>query len=501
MNMLRARDLNSGAPGSTTRGFGWSQRAFCTVTVAMTLFASATSSNAEFLMAWGWNARKQIGDGTTTDRFAPIPLFGMSGDLNIVAAGYDFTAVVRNGSYYAWGRNLWGQCAIGSFESIVDVTQAANFPNVSQLSLGLQHSLAIADGGVLGWGINNNYQLWDGTRTNRAEPVPVAGLESGVTKVAAGRFTSLAIKDGAVWSWGGSSTAAPAAVAGLESGVTSIAQGAYHSAVLQNGAVKAWGENTWGQMGGSSAIVSTPTTIAGLESGVTALSVGIYHTLALKNGMVYHYGVEYFNGSAFIRHGPVLATAGLDIVEIAAGEVCSFVLTGDGSFYTWGENTYGRLGIGASIPYVDPDVSIRRVLPPLGFVYTHIEIGSTGRHALATVDYKTLAGDVNLDSVVDFDDLLPLAQNYGTTTGATWAQGDFDLNGTVDFTDLLTLAQNYSSSAPITAAFTPVFAGDWAQALSLVPEPAALGLLGLGFAVVPRARRGSTLVGTHPADR
>src|SRR5262249_49852959 len=52
-------------------------------------------------------------------------------------------------------------------------------------------------------------------------------------------------------------------------------------------------------------------------------------------------------------------------------------------------------------------------------------------------------GDANLDGVVNFDDLLLLAQHYGATTGSIWGDGDFDFNGKVDFTDLLTLAQNY----------------------------------------------------------
>jgi hypothetical protein len=50
-------------------------------------------------------------------------------------------------------------------------------------------------------------------------------------------------------------------------------------------------------------------------------------------------------------------------------------------------------------------------------------------------------GDVNLDGVVNFADLLTLAQNYGKKTGALAAAGDLDGSGVVDFADLLRLQQ------------------------------------------------------------
>ena len=59
----------------------------------------------------------------------------------------------------------------------------------------------------------------------------------------------------------------------------------------------------------------------------------------------------------------------------------------------------------------------------------------------------TLAGDADLDLAVGFDDLLALAQNYGTESAATWSRGDFDYDGSVGFEDLLVLAQNYRSDA------------------------------------------------------
>jgi hypothetical protein len=89
------------------------------------------------------------------------------------------------------------------------------------------------------------------------------------------------------------------------------------------------------------------------------------------------------------------------------------------------------------------------------------------------------AGDVNFDQSVNFADLSVMAQNYGTTSGAWWARGDFDHDGAVGFADLSRLAQNYDGAN---------FADDWARALALVPEPAALALLPACAALFIRRR-------------
>ncbi|MFT3786228.1 MAG: PEP-CTERM sorting domain-containing protein [Tepidisphaeraceae bacterium] len=95
----------------------------------------------------------------------------------------------------------------------------------------------------------------------------------------------------------------------------------------------------------------------------------------------------------------------------------------------------------------------------------------------------TLLGDSTLDRLVNFSDLLVLAANYNQS-GVEWYQGDSTGDGLVNFSDLLVLAANYNQSV------TGSFAGDWALAQSLVPEPtmlAALGAAGLG--VLARRRK------------
>jgi hypothetical protein len=72
------------------------------------------------------------------------------------------------------------------------------------------------------------------------------------------------------------------------------------------------------------------------------------------------------------------------------------------------------------------------------------------------LNFHVLAGDLNRDRAVNFDDLLLLAQNYGQT-GRTFSQGniDYSADGMVGFDDLLILAQRYGQTMMRAAPITP----------------------------------------------
>lgn len=99
-------------------------------------------------------------------------------------------------------------------------------------------------------------------------------------------------------------------------------------------------------------------------------------------------------------------------------------------------------------------------------------------------------GDSNVDGIVNFDDLLALAQNYNLSGTATWQKGDFNYDATVSFDDLLVLAQNYGQSASVDVASVlgSDFAANWALALRLAPEPTSLAFVGLAMPLIRRRR-------------
>jgi uncharacterized lipoprotein YddW (UPF0748 family) len=88
-----------------------------------------------------------------------------------------------------------------------------------------------------------------------------------------------------------------------------------------------------------------------------------------------------------------------------------------------------------------------------------------------------LPGDFNADGSVDGDDLAVWKEHFGTATGAEVGEGDADGDGDVDGGDFLVWQQGVGGGG-----------SGAAEAVNAVPEPAGLGLLALGGAIVAVAR-------------
>jgi hypothetical protein len=156
-------------------------------------------------------------------------------------------------------------------------------------------------------------------------------------------------------------------------------------------------------------------------------------------------------------------------------------------------------GISSSLAAVTPNRA-------LGYAEASDVVGPAGGEFMGeTVDATavlvryTLVGDANLDGTINFTDLVALAQNYNTPSGATWSHGDFNFDGIVSFPDLVALAQNYNGSLP--AAPLPAgFAGEFEQALAQVPEPSAalVNLLAPALVLMRRRRRATQARHVHP---
>lgn len=100
-----------------------------------------------------------------------------------------------------------------------------------------------------------------------------------------------------------------------------------------------------------------------------------------------------------------------------------------------------------------------------------------------------LAGDVDVDGTVGFNDLLTLAQNYPTPSGAAHYNGDVNHDTSVDFADLLIVAQTYGQSVEgLRAVMGESFESDWQLAQMQVPEPSMLGLLAISPMILRRCR-------------
>ncbi|MGA2231504.1 MAG: autotransporter-associated beta strand repeat-containing protein [Tepidisphaeraceae bacterium] len=141
----------------------------------------------------------------------------------------------------------------------------------------------------------------------------------------------------------------------------------------------------------------------------------------------------------------------------------------------------------------------------VGYADGNVDAGTPAQANQVVVKY-TLAGDANLDGIVNFADLLVVAQNFNRSNSngnpIDWADGDFNYDNTVNFADLLLVAQNFNKTltASQLAQVPQSFSADWNLALAEVqnsqtnnvPEPASVGVMAMAAAglLARRRRRG-----------
>ncbi len=291
--------------------------------------------------AWGLNGQGELGDGTTTFHTTPVQVkdftdpTGYLHNIVAIAAGANHNLAAKSdGTVWAWGYNSDGQLGDGSTTNrlapvqVKDPTDPTGFlQNAVLVAAGTFHSQIVkADGTAWACGENSYGTLGDGTNTGRTLPVqvkdptdPTGYLQNVVSASAGLRFSVLLKADGTVWACGwnglgqlGDGTTAnrstpvqtvdPADPTGTLQNVVSLSAGGYHSLALKpDGTCAAWGDNGYGQLGDPTAptIQSTPITVtdptdpSGYLQGVVTIAGGFSHSLAAKgDGTAWGWGLN-----------------------------------------------------------------------------------------------------------------------------------------------------------------------------------------------------------------
>lgn len=95
---------------------------------------------------------------------------------------------------------------------------------------------------------------------------------------------------------------------------------------------------------------------------------------------------------------------------------------------------------------------------------------------------EALPGDSNFDGNVDLTDASALLATFGNASGEVWHTGDFTGDGAVDLSDASELLSGFGQTL-LTPSAAP------AAATAPIPEPASIGLIGLGALALIRRRR------------
>jgi alpha-tubulin suppressor-like RCC1 family protein len=335
-------------------------------------FDSKVFNYADVAYAWGSNSLGQLGDDTTTSRSSPVKVVGSFDDWCQVSAGTNHSLGVRtNGTAWAWGSNCMGNLGNNcTIDRSSPVSVVSGFTDWCQVSAGTNHSLGVRTNGTAwAWGCNGSGRLGDNSIIARSSPVSVVGGFTDWCQVSAGEVHSLGVRNnGTAWSWGGNnqgqlgnnstiSRSSPVSVVGGFTDWCQVSAGSCHSLGLRcDGTAWAWGYNGQGRLGDLSTINrSSPVSILGGFTDWCQVSAGARHSLAVRcNGTAWSWGSgsdgRLGNNSGASRCSPETVCGGFtDWYQVSAGYSDSLGVRTNGTAWAWGRNNSGQLGDNSTI--------------------------------------------------------------------------------------------------------------------------------------------------------
>lgn len=343
------------------------------------------------LYAWGYNSNGQLGDGTNTTRLQPVQVTNLSGIIDISASTTEQALALKDdGTVWGFGYATLGALTDvgGSIPKQISGIDGNRMKNIASISCGYYGGLAITDDGkVLAWGNNGYGELGDGT--NISTSVPVYVKESVDTELNS----------------------------------VFIAQKGKNYSVFakENGEVWATGYNEYGQLGNSSTVtINIPENISNDLLSVDTLDFTFnnigqtqkinskyefgFNLYDYKNSKEISYSSQDEKIASVDKDGNVMAKSlGKTYIDVVAGNFArraevnvldkdevsamdtkagnkhTVSLKTNGSLFTFGDNTYGQLGIGgmSNENHIEP-IKIKN---DLGLKFTKIAVGKN--HTLA----------------------------------------------------------------------------------------------------------------------
>ncbi|HUR95622.1 MAG TPA: hypothetical protein VMY76_13620 [Gemmatimonadales bacterium] len=217
---------------------------------------------------------------------------------------------------FCWGYNLQGQLGDGTRTQRLEPVAVAGGHRFRQVSAGVAHTCGVTPADrIFCWGENTRGQLGDGTRAAHLMPVRVSG--------------ALEFRE--------------------------VVTGTGHTcAIASDEAAYCWGDDGLGQLGIGSAGEArpTPTAVAG-GLHFRHLTAGSIHTCGVTTSdRIYCWGSnaagQLGDGTRTNRASAVAVASGLSFQQVAAGTGHTCGVTLEKLAYCWGDNSFGAVGDGTS---------------------------------------------------------------------------------------------------------------------------------------------------------
>lgn len=219
------------------------------------------------VMCWGLNSSGQVGDGTNINRAIPVKVKGLNGKIVAITAGLNNTCALKaNNETMCWGDNSSGQFANGT-NTDSNKAVLSNITDVKLISGAFKELQAVTLDGSLSF-------------FSDQPTIPVTGLTNDISLVSGNRFDDggcAITQSGNVQCWG--------SIKGSEIKLAQLtellATGQNHGCVLNENGLVCWGDNSNGQLGNGSQLMSeSPVMVKDVQS-VIALAAGAKHSCAI----------------------------------------------------------------------------------------------------------------------------------------------------------------------------------------------------------------------------
>jgi alpha-tubulin suppressor-like RCC1 family protein len=483
--------------------------------LAATSSAAIAMANTGFatqdgvLYGWGDNAKGELGDGTTTARPTPVAVQrgAIPDGVAIVqlAAATDHTlALGSDGKVYAWGTNNVGQLGDGTTTNEfapVAVAQGAIPSGVTIVKVVATQVESIAlgsDGVVYEWGeaYDSTGKLGEVSPTNTPVALGQGQVPTGVKIVdVASSNTNLDVAmigdDGNAYALGNTNSAGQlgsatttlksttpvlvpqGAVPGGVKLVQITAGGTTFEALGDDGHVYGWGSSSGGQLGNATTTSSNPAPVAAAQGTIpggvkiTNLASLSAATIALgDDGNAYAWGGGSLGqlGGGTSPAAPVTSPvavsmpAGVTFTAVAGQQNTVAALGSDGNVYTWGSNVQSEIGDGTTGTANNRNTPTKVALPtPLTATATTLAVSGTqtfGQSVTLTATVApAVAGTVQfMDGATALGSAQPVTSGTATLSTSTLAVGDHSITAVFTPTDTTTYAGSTSAAKTVTIA-------------------------------------------------